>query len=49
MLAVRIARKLGLLELIPQIKDLRDEIARGDLFPRFYLRYTDEALKILTE
>lgn len=49
MLAVRIARKLGLLELIPQIKDLREEIAHGGVFPKFYLRYIDEALNVLME
>lgn len=49
MLAVRIARRLRLMEMIPQIKDLRDEIARGGVFPKFYLRYIDEALNVLTE
>lgn len=47
MLAVRVAKNLGLVELIPQILELRREIDSGKVFPKFYLRYIDEALNIL--
>lgn len=44
MLAVRLARELLITELIPQIKELRHKINNGKVFPRFYLKYIDEAL-----
>jgi len=44
MLAVRVAKNLGLVELIPQILELKHEIDSGRVFPKFYLRYMDEAL-----
>lgn len=44
MLAVRLAKKLRIVELIPQIGELRHKINIGEIFPKFYLRYIDEAL-----
>jgi hypothetical protein len=46
-LAVRVAKNLGLVELKPQIFELRHKIDTGKVFPRFYLRYIDEALNAL--
>lgn len=45
MLAVRIAQQLKLAELINPIRKLRNEIAHGQVFPSYYLRYIDEALE----
>lgn len=45
MLAVTIAQKLKLKELMNPIRMLRNEIAHGNVFPSFYLRYIDEALE----
>ncbi|WP_366921798.1 hypothetical protein MFMK1_002214 [Metallumcola ferriviriculae] len=47
MLAVRIAKNLGLVELKPQILELGHKIDSGKVFPRFYLRYIDETLNEL--
>lgn len=47
MLAVRLAKNLGIIELIPQLQELRKEIDNGKVFLRFYLRYVDEALTVL--
>lgn len=44
MLAVSIAKNLGLVELKPQILDLKQKIECGKIFPRFYLKYIDEAI-----
>lgn len=44
MLAVRIAQKMLIIELIPQIKELRHTINNKKVFPRFYLKYVDEVL-----
>ena len=44
MLAVRLAKKLGIDELIPQIIALRHKINIEGIFPKFYLRYIDETL-----
>ncbi len=44
MLAVRLSKRLGIVELIPQVLELRHEIDSGKVFPKFYLRYIDEAL-----
>jgi hypothetical protein len=44
MLAVRLAKKLGLAELKPQLLELRHKIDTGKVFPKFYLKYIDEAL-----
>lgn len=47
MLAVKVAQKLKLEELKPEIVQLRNEVSAGKNFPLFYLRYFDEALKNL--
>ena len=44
MLAVRLATKLGIEELVPLLLDLRDEIKSGKVFIEFYLKYINEAL-----
>lgn len=44
MLAVRVAKELGLVELRTEISELRNLVADGKVFPKFYLRYFDEAL-----
>jgi hypothetical protein len=47
MLAVRIAKELGLQELRQVIEMLRHEVAAGKVFPKYYLRDLDEALSTL--
>jgi hypothetical protein len=48
MLAVRVAKELGLREVSQVIEVLRREVAAGKVFPSFYLRDIDDALSSLT-
>jgi hypothetical protein len=47
MLAVRLARRLKISEVIPQIKKLRKEVDKGNVFMRYYLTSIDQALDVL--
>jgi len=49
MLAVTMARKLGLRELKADIEALRKEVSEGRVFPRFYLREIDATLEALNQ
>ncbi len=44
MLAIRVAKELDLRELRGVIQMLRQEVATGKVFPKFYLRDIDESL-----
>jgi hypothetical protein len=47
MLAIRAAKELDLRELRRVIETLRQEVAAGKVFPKFYLRDIDEVLNSL--
>ena len=47
MIAVTVARKLDLKELKSDIQALRNEVADGRTFPRFYLDHIDAAVNAL--
>ena len=49
MLAVRLARRLKVIEVKPHIANLRKEVDRGEVFMRFYLLTIDQALDELNE
>lgn len=44
MLAVTVAKKEQLTELVLEIEALRTDVLAGRAFPKFYLRWIDEAL-----
>lgn len=48
MLAVSITRRQRLLELVPDLRTLREEVDAGRAFHRFYLRWVDSALDDLS-
>jgi hypothetical protein len=48
MLAVSVARKLGLKELKTEVELIRDEVLNGRIFPMFYLDRINAALDALT-
>ena len=49
MQAVDLAAKLGLVELIPEISKLGDEIRAGKIFYKYYTEWTEKALEKLNK
>jgi len=48
MLAVRLAERLGIYEVIPNIIKIGEEIKRGEVFKEFYSFWIDKAVKTLS-